>query len=516
MTNVPADAPPAPDGFRPGRQLHLRFAAPVILPLTACLVFALASGDWRAAALSALAVLVPGVVVNAALVELAFVRRAIGLLNRSGPLDAAEGAFLTRLPVAGTVWCIGVTVVAITASVLVPQSIGTWMADRLATAGVGVWPLILALAISVAIIAFFQYFLLMSYAGRLRRVLFERFGRTVPAGHGKIGRRMALVVGLVALVPALWLTLDVFFFEAFADAIGMQMSLRTAVLVDLAISVAMICIALVFLPGSLTEPIVALVRATDRVAAGDLDVRVPVTTDDEAGVLTDRFNAMVAGLRDRERVRETFGRFVNPKVADRLLRGEIDPGGRVMTATILFTDITGFTEISERLAPKDTIALLNDYLALVVPAIQAEHGVINNFMGDGVFAAFNVPLADPDHAAHAVRAALAIQRRLAGRRFGPGDGVALRTRIGITTGPVVDGTVGTPTRQSHAILGDTVNLAARLEEKNRELGTNILVCSDTRDLAGDEFAFHDQRLITIRGRREAVHAYSIPSDANLI
>ena len=494
------------------RQLHLRFAAPAAVPMAACLTFALAGGGLTAAGLSAMVVIVLGVVANAALVDATIARRILDLLQHGPEAGSAGATLLARLPVIGMAWAVAVTTIVVGAGALVPGSIGAWMVDRLTAAGASPWPLIMAITISIAIIGFFQFFLVMSYAGQLRRHLFLRHGWTLPAGRGRIGRRMALVVGMVALIPALWLTLDVFFFEEFAAAIGMEMSLRAAVLVDLGISMMMIGIALAFLPGSLTQPVVALVRATDRVAAGDLDIRVPVTTDDEAGVLTERFNAMVAGLRERQRVRETFDRFVNPQVAERLLRGEIDPGGRVVTATILFTDITGFTEISERLAPEDTISLLNDYLAIVVPAIQAEHGVINNFMGDGVFAAFNVPVADPAHATHAVRAAVAIQRHLQGRRFGPGDGVTLRTRIGITTGPVVDGTVGTTSRQSHAILGDMVNLAARLEEKNRELGTNILVCARTQQLAGNEFAYNDQKLVAIRGRREPVHAYSISCD----
>lgn len=515
MTQIRNTLPFQPDGCRTRLYLHLRFAAPAVVPLVACLVFAIAGGGLRAAGLSALVVVVLGFVANAVLVDATIARRILALLRQGPEMGASATALLAHLPVIGVLWAVGVTTIVVGAGVLVPGSIGARIVEQLSAAGASYWPPILATALTVVVIGSFQFFLMMSYAARLRRQLFLRHGWTLPAGRGRIGRRMALGVGLVALVPALWLTLDVFFFEAFAAAIGMEMSLRTAVLVDLGLSVIMICIALAFLPGSLTEPIVSLVRATDRVAAGDLDVRIPVTTDDEAGVLTERFNAMVTGLKDRQRVRETFGRFVNPHVAERLLRGEIAPDGRVATATILFTDITGFTEISERLAPKDTISLLNDYLAIVVPAIQAEHGVINNFMGDGLFAAFNVPISDPEHAVHAVRAAVTIQRNLAGRRFGPGQGIDLPTRIGITTGPVVDGTVGTASRQSHAILGDTVNLAARLEEKNRDLGTSILVCGQTRRLAGDAFAFKDQNRINIRGRRESVHAYSVAFDENL-
>ena len=163
-------------------------------------------------------------------------------------------------------------------------------------------------------------------------------------------------------------------------------------------------------------------------------------------------------------------------MASTILRrqGEGTLAGETGEATILFTDIAGFTTIAEYLAPHELVAALNDYLETVLAPIRAHGGVVNTFIGDGLFASFNMPLACEGHAAAAVRAAIDIQRAVGSRTFGD-QGVALATRIGISTGNVIGGSVGAGQRLSFTLLGDTVNLAARLEELNKQYGTRILV-----------------------------------------
>ena len=223
-------------------------------------------------------------------------------------------------------------------------------------------------------------------------------------------------------------------------------------------------------------------------------MRVPVTSNDEVGELTGQFNNMVEGLREREQIRETFGRYVDESVAATILRrqGEGALAGETGEATILFTDIAGFTTIAEYLAPHELVAALNEYLETVLEPIRAHGGVVNTFIGDGLFASFNMPLACEDHAVAAVRAAIDIQRAVGSRTFGD-LGVALATRIGISTGHVIGGSVGAGQRMSFTLLGDTVNLAARLEELNKQHGTRILVSQSTREACGDRFAFDGAR-----------------------
>jgi class 3 adenylate cyclase len=219
---------------------------------------------------------------------------------------------------------------------------------------------------------------------------------------------------------------------------------------------------------------------------------------------------MVEGLREREKIRETFGRYVDESVAATILRrqGEGAKFGETAEATILFTDIAGFTTLAEYLTPGELVGALNEYLETVLEPIRAHGGVVNTFIGDGLFASFNMPLACEDHAAAAVRAAIDIQRAVGSRTFGD-QGVALATRIGISTGSVIGGSVGAGQRMSFTLLGDTVNLAARLEELNKQHGTRILASQSTREACGNRFAFHALGNVAVRGRSEPVAIFSI-------
>lgn len=185
--------------------------------------------------------------------------------------------------------------------------------------------------------------------------------------------------------------------------------------------------------------------------------------------------------------------------------------GEVREATILFTDLEGFTTISETLSPEELIATLNAYFAVVTEPIERHGGVINQFQGDAILATFNVPEHLADHAAQAIEAALEIQTVLKGRTFG--DGIVLKSRIGINTGVVVGGLVGTGDRLGYTVHGDEVNLAARLEQINKEHQTRIIVSERTRELAGaDKFPFERIGSVTVRGRTAPTVIYTVKSD----
>jgi len=206
-----------------------------------------------------------------------------------------------------------------------------------------------------------------------------------------------------------------------------------------------------------------------------------------------------------------LSRFLPPEIAERVTSAEqrVEIGeGELREATVLFTDVEGFTTISERLTPVQLIALLNEYFAAVTEPLARHGGVINQFQGDAILATFNLPAAHPDHAANAVRAALEIQALLSRRTFG--DGHALRSRIGINTGVMVGGIVGAGNRLGYTVHGDEVNLAARLEQLNKDHGTRIIVSERTRELAGpDTFAFRSLGETTVRGRSRPVGIYTV-------
>ncbi len=219
-------------------------------------------------------------------------------------------------------------------------------------------------------------------------------------------------------------------------------------------------------------------------------------------------DSVVEGSAARE-----LSKFVPSEVARQAKAGEeqMHAGqGEVRVATILFTDIEGFTTISETLTPTELIATLNEYFAVVTEPIIEHGGVINQFQGDAILATFNIPEALPDHAAQAVRAALSIQAALRERTFGAG--IVLRSRVGINSGEIVGGLVGTGDRLGYTVHGDDVNLAARLEQMNKDFGTRIIVSERTRELAGlSEFRFKRLGSTTVRGRKTPLVIYTVES-----
>ncbi len=206
-----------------------------------------------------------------------------------------------------------------------------------------------------------------------------------------------------------------------------------------------------------------------------------------------------------------LSKFVPQEVAKQIVHSEegaITGKGEVNETTILFTDIEGFTTISETLAPEQLIEALNQYFTLIAQPIDECGGVISQFQGDAVLATFNVPKPDPDHASNAVKAALNIQKVLEGKLFG--DGIPFHTRIGINSGPVIGGLVGSGDRVGYTVHGDNVNLTARLEQLNKDYGTRIIVSEQTRALIEPgKYAFRALGEVSVRGRRKPVRIYTI-------
>ena len=218
------------------------------------------------------------------------------------------------------------------------------------------------------------------------------------------------------------------------------------------------------------------------------------------------FDSVIEGSAARD-----LSRFVPEAVAQQVTRSEegaTTGKGEVNETTILFTDIEGFTAISETLAPEQLIAALNEYFTLISKPIDDCGGVISQFQGDAVLATFNVPRPDANHASNAVKAALGIQRALEGKLFG--NGVQFNTRIGINSGPVVGGLVGSGDRVGYTVHGDNVNLTARLEQLNKDYGTRIIISEQTRALIEPgEYEFRALGDVAVRGRRQPVRIYTI-------
>lgn len=266
----------------------------------------------------------------------------------------------------------------------------------------------------------------------------------------------------------------------------------------------------------ITRPITALVRAAQGVADGDLNHVLPVTTRDEIGALTSSFNTMIGGLRERQRMHDIFGRFVSPTVARLVLDQPLDLRGETKQLTILFTDLRDFTTIAEQEEPAIVIKGLNDYFRIVVDAADRYGGIVNKFGGDSTLVLFGLTdeQSNPRSSAEAaVRAALAIRdglHELNQRRIAEGAPPML-AGVGVNTGDVVAGLIGTERRMEYTAIGDAVNLSARIQTLNRKLSTDILISQPTYDALSQPAGLRavDHGLRRFKGKSNRVRVYEV-------
>ena len=258
------------------------------------------------------------------------------------------------------------------------------------------------------------------------------------------------------------------------------------------------------LAGSIAGPISALRDATERLGGGDLSTRVPVATTDETGALARSFNAMAIGLGERERLREAFGTFVDPGLAERVLEEGTDLSGEEVDASLLFLDVRGFTTMSERSSAQEVVGKLNELYELCVPVVTRGGGHANKFIGDGMLAVFGAPQRLFDHADRAVAVALEIAQRVR-EQFGE----ELRIGVGVNSGRVLVGTVGGGGRLDFTVIGDAVNTAARVESATRETGDDLLVTEATLErLSGTRGRWEERPPMPLKGKSERVRVFA--------
>jgi class 3 adenylate cyclase len=239
----------------------------------------------------------------------------------------------------------------------------------------------------------------------------------------------------------------------------------------------------------ITRPVSALTRGVARVAEGDLSQALPVQSTDEVGVLTRAFNGMIEGLRQRDFIRNTFGRYVSPEVVKALLDSPegLQLGGEKRVVTILMSDLRGYTRFAEQGDPAWVMEVLNGYLARMTDIVVEHGGTINEFIGDAIFAIFGAPIRHPDHAERAAATALAMQRAMAevNATHAARGLPRFEMGIGVNTGEAVVGNIGSEARAKYAVVGSAVNIAARVE--GATVGGQIFLSAATyaqiRDLA---------------------------------
>jgi class 3 adenylate cyclase len=299
-----------------------------------------------------------------------------------------------------------------------------------------------------------------------------------------------------------------------ADAAASASILRNliAVIAFLAAGGVLVSAALATLvASSIARPLRDVQQAMREVRHGALDVRCAVVSNDEIGSVAEGFNDMVDGLRERERIRETFGRYVSPEVRDEILAGRADAGGVQHEVTILFADLRDFTPWVEATPPHEVVADLNAYFGEMDAAIRECGGLVLQFIGDEIEAVFGAPVARPGHADAAVAAARAMRtrldawnaaRRAAGRR-------ELHHGIGIHTGTVVAGNIGSGERHAYALVGDAVNVASRIQSLNKELGTTVLLSGATCARLASAAGCRPLPDMQVKGHRAAVSVFAL-------
>jgi adenylate cyclase len=268
----------------------------------------------------------------------------------------------------------------------------------------------------------------------------------------------------------------------------------------------------------LVRPVKDLVNGTKAVERGELDIVVRVRTTDELAILTDSFNHMVSEIKEKKSITETFGKYVDPRIVKRLLEGKgraLEGEKRVMT--VFFSDVEGFTSLCEQLTPDGAVRCLNKYFSLASIPIREANGIIDKYIGDAIMAFWGPPFTDEhEHASLACRAALAQLERLEELKRALPDVLGLRkglpkmnVRVGLATGDVIVGNIGSETTKGYTVIGDTVNLASRLEGANKLYGTRLLVSNATADLVQDSMETREIDAIRVVGKTEPVQVHEL-------
>lgn len=224
-----------------------------------------------------------------------------------------------------------------------------------------------------------------------------------------------------------------------------------------------------------------------------------------------RVNASLEKKRLRDQQRKLFRTFATPEVAEELLEKGFALGGKHVVATVMFTDIRSFTSIAEKLDPADTIELLNDYFALMFDAISGHGGTLNQMVGDGLMAVFGAPIPNEKHCEQAVRAALEMLDLLEvfNQEQVARDKVQLQIGIGIATGKVIAGYTGTQNRATYTCIGDTVNLASRIESHTKVAARPILIDKYTREGLSEEIQIETLGALTFKGKKQPVEVFAV-------
>ena len=311
-----------------------------------------------------------------------------------------------------------------------------------------------------------------------------------------------------SLFPALYLGIRFFFTKKYnVDIPNYNDFFFTGIL----LSVSLI---LTFLFSSyFQKPLKKLTDEAKEISKGNYDAKAYIYSNDEMGVLGDTFNDMSQSLKEKEFMRDTFGKIVTPQVRDYLLKGNVALGGETVDVTVMFCDIRGFTSLSENMPPEKIVTMLNEYFTGLEECIASHGGVINKYIGDAVMALFGAPVHSETHASDAFKAALDMRNKLIeiNRNFSEKGFPEIHFGIGLHSGPVLAGNIGASRRIEYTVIGDTVNTASRIEGLCKTFQKDMLISESTAQLiekSSDSPTLNFVSESEIRGRKEKVKLYT--------
>jgi adenylate cyclase len=260
-----------------------------------------------------------------------------------------------------------------------------------------------------------------------------------------------------------------------------------------------------------TGPIARMIHVLNGVRKGRFDRRVRVTSNDEIGYVGDVINEMTEGLKERDFIKDTFGKYVSEEIRDEILNGNVPLDGELKEVTLLFADLRNFTPMVEKTPPKEVVRIINRYFKEMDEAIQQHHGLVLQYIGDEIEAVFGAPLHREDHPTLALLAAREMRQRLekVNRGLEQAGYAGLSHGIGIHTGPALAANIGSPHRLSYALVGDTVNLASRLQGLTREFGAQIIVSAATRARVNGAFSMKELPQTRLKGKSGMFRIYSL-------
>jgi adenylate cyclase len=346
-------------------------------------------------------------------------------------------------------------------------------------------------------------------------LLFPRGGVKDFQGRWTLSLTKRLVLSLLLMGPLTLMGTSILMLAVIHDSLNVEESLHRLMPVlayVMVMSVGLFVSLIAISSRGFLGPIRRIAAAMDAIAEGDLDIHVPIETGDVLGILGEHLNDMVNRLRERFHLEAAFGKFVDPSLAAHAASGNMRIEGKRQTLSVMFTDVRNFTALSEVQEPTALVDCLNRYFEAMVPCVTRHGGSLNKFLGDGIMALFGAPGPVADHAEAAVRASLDMVEALKGfnrdqRERGLPE---FAIGIGISTGTVIIGNIGSSERLEFTAIGDTVNTASRLEGLTKSMGATILVDAETRAGVGDSLRMEYLGHTSVRGKVNALEVFTLP------